>query len=133
MTRSSARNSVIRLSLAAAFLLVGAPGARGESPPLWGELRAGSHQVGFRRLWRLDESRVCGRATDSNRSLVPLCLVHEAHAVGALRAHECHVNRKKIVAMGYSTGGDVDSLTQAPRIVAEIPDAEHGSFSDDPC
>jgi predicted dienelactone hydrolase len=53
-------------SVSSAFLvavfLVGVVGVQADAPPLWGPLEPGSHDVGFRRLWELDESRVWPRS-----------------------------------------------------------------------
>ena len=47
-----------RRAALAGILVIVLPGlARAESPPLWGKLDPGPHPVGFKSLWRLDDSR----------------------------------------------------------------------------
>lgn len=52
--------------LAALFLLSGgaspASGQQETGPPLWRALEVGTHEVGFRRIWELDRTRIWPRA-----------------------------------------------------------------------
>ncbi len=52
---------MLRLTAVLLILLSG-PGATAEEPPLWNGLEAGDHDVGFRRLWELDGTRVWPRS-----------------------------------------------------------------------
>src|SRR4051812_15796897 len=50
--------STIRQVALAGILVIALPSlAAAQSPPLWGKLSPGSHAVGFKTLWRLDDSR----------------------------------------------------------------------------
>jgi len=56
------RAASVLTSILIAIALVGPALAQNETPPLWGELEAGTHSVGFHHLWQLDFSRIWPRS-----------------------------------------------------------------------